>query len=63
MPPAAFPAFAGAASRLRAGALRRASAQAGRHFSVLTYSFVRSARPSGCRLSFEGLRTGQDAPF
>jgi hypothetical protein len=38
MPPAAFPAFAGAASRLRAEALRRASAQAGRHFSVLTYS-------------------------
>jgi hypothetical protein len=55
------PVFAGAASRLRAAALRRASAQAGRHLAVLTYSLVRSARPSGCGLPFERSqgRTGQ----
>jgi hypothetical protein len=48
--PGAFPAFAGAASRLRAEALRRASAQAGRPFVMLTYSTVRSACQSGCAL-------------
>jgi hypothetical protein len=51
MPRSVFPAFAGAASRLRAEALRRASAQAGRHLAVLTYSFVGSARPSPLRPS------------
>ncbi len=34
----AFPDFAEAATRLRAEALQRASAQAARHFAVLTYS-------------------------
>ena len=64
MPPAAFPAFAGpplpkglrrlkAASRLRAEALRRASAQAGGHLAVLTYSSAISARPTGCGLPFD----------
>ena len=51
MPPAAFTDFAGAASRLRAGALRRASAQAGRPLAGLTYALVRSARPSGFGLA------------
>ena len=37
-PPASFPAFAGAASRLRAETLHRASVQAGRPLIVLTYS-------------------------
>jgi hypothetical protein len=46
-------ACAGAALRLRAEALRRASVQAGRPLAVLTYSSVRSARPSGCGLPFE----------
>ena len=73
MLPAAFPAFAGAASRLRAEALRRASAQAGRPLAALTYSFVRSVRPTMVALfgmhqairglPFEGLRTGLDGPF
>jgi hypothetical protein len=51
--PAAFPAFAGTASCLRAEALRRASAQQAALWAVLTYSFGRSARPSGCGFPFE----------
>ncbi len=46
-------ACAGAASRLRAEALRRASVRAGRPLAVLTYSLVCSAHPSGCGLPFE----------
>ena len=42
-----------AGSRLCDEALRRASAQAGRHLAVLTYFSVRSARPNGGGLSFE----------
>lgn len=41
--PTAFSAFSGAASRLRAEALRRASTQAGHPFVMLTYLSVRSA--------------------
>jgi hypothetical protein len=52
LPPVAFPAFAGADSRLRAEALRRASAQAGRHVAVLTYPSVRAVLPSRCGLPF-----------
>ncbi|MEE8125403.1 MAG: hypothetical protein V3T42_06285, partial [Nitrospirales bacterium] len=50
-PLAAFPAFAGAASRLRAEALHRASMQAGRPLVVLTFPPVRSAHQSGCGLA------------
>ena len=51
------PAFAGAASRLHAEALRRASTQAG---CLLPYSRTPLYAPAvqdGCGLSFEGLRT------
>jgi hypothetical protein len=71
--PTAFFAFAGAASRLRAEALRRASTQAGRPFVRLTYSTIRSAspqrlRPPGrgrpcCGLSFERPQTRTGRSF
>lgn len=71
--PTAFFAFAVAASRLRAEALRRASTQAGHPFVMLTYLTVRSAspqrlRPPGrgrpcCGLSFERPQTRTGRSF
>jgi hypothetical protein len=49
-PPAAFPAFAGAASRLRAEALRRPSSSPFFRAHVLS---VHSARKNGCGHPFE----------